>query len=128
MPISIEDVNSLRKHKIHRHKFGAISCERDQKKFPSKLERSCYDVLVGMRKSGRILFFLRQIPFDLPGSHSHKVDYCVFTPENVIFIEAKGRDLAIGKMKREQVEEIFGVKIFVVKSAGEIHEMVQTYG
>jgi len=125
MPISPEDINSLRQRKVQRHKFGAVSCERDQKKFPSRLERSCYDALKDLQEKKEIRFFLRQVSFDLPGGCSHKVDYCVFTEENVIFIEAKGRDLALGKLKREQVEDIFRINIFVVKSQGQVYEVVQ---
>lgn len=109
-----------------KHKFHAVRCERDNKKFPSKLERSCYDILISLKEKKQILFFLRQVPFDLPGGHKHSIDYCVFTPENVIFIEAKGRDLPVGKIKREQVQDIYNINIFIVKKANEIYEVVQS--
>jgi hypothetical protein len=109
-----------------KHKFHAISCEREGKKFPSKLERDCYVRLKKLQEEKKILFFLRQVPFDLPGKSKHNIDYCVFTPENVIFIEAKGRDLPMGALKRKQVEELYGINIFVVKDAWAINEVVQT--
>ena len=115
----------LTKIKLIKHKFGAVRCERDGKKFPSKLESACFDILKSMQQKKEILFFLRQIPFDLPGNHIHRIDYCVFTEENVIFIEAKGRDLPQGKMKREQVEDIFGINIFLVGNANKIYDVVQ---
>lgn len=40
-----------------KHKFGAIPCERNGKKFPSKLERRYYDKLQILQKTGEVLFF-----------------------------------------------------------------------
>lgn len=112
--------------KTIKHKFNAVRCESDGIKFPSLLERSCYLKLKQMKKDGRILFFLRQVPFDLPGKSKHVIDYCIFTEENVIFIEAKGRDLPMGKLKRSQVSELYNIEIFVVKNASELNEVVQS--
>lgn len=98
-----------------RHKFGAVRCERNGKKFPSKLEAKCYSELRERQNKGEILFFLRQVPFDLPGNCKHCIDFCVFFSNgSVEFIEAKGRDLPLGKLKRNQVEEIFGIEVHVV--------------
>jgi hypothetical protein len=113
------------KKKFHKHKFGAIRVEKDDKKFPSKLEANCYQTLCNLKKLGKILFFLRQIPFDLPGGYVHRVDFCVFSENNVFFVEAKGKDLSTGKMKREQVEDIFNIEIFLAKSEIEILEIVE---
>jgi len=107
-----------------KHKFGAKKCERNGIKFPSKLERSVYDHLVLLQKAGKILFFLRQIPFDLPGAAKHVVDFMVFLPENALFIEAKGRDLPMGKLKRKQVEEIFGIDIHLATSVSELVRII----
>ena len=111
-----------------RHKFNAQRVEKDGIKFPSKLEKQCYEILKKLMEDGIILFFLRQVPFDLPGPSRHQVDFCIFTENNVIFIEAKGRDLPMGKLKRKQVEEIYSIPSHVVKKPLEINEVVQTYG
>lgn len=108
-----------------KHKYGSIPCERNEIKFPSKLERSCYDQLIELKKRGEILFFLRQIPFDLPGGYTHRVDYCVFSNDHVIFIEAKGRDLSVGKIKRLQTEELFGITIFLAHKASDVYKIIQ---
>lgn len=107
------------------HKFGAIQCTRDDIKFPSKLERGCYDILKQLIATKEILFFLRQIPFDLPGGYIHKIDFCAFTGKSVLFIEAKGRDLIVGRMKRKQVEELFNVKIHIVQNPKEIYKVIE---
>lgn len=111
-----------------KHKFGAVTCERDNIRFPSKLERACYDTLKEMKRQGKIRMFLRQVPFDIPGAAKHVIDYCIFTKESVIFVEAKGRDLPLGKLKRKQTEELYDIDVYVVKNIGELHEVVQTHG
>jgi len=106
-------------------KYKAIKCESEGIKFPSQLERNCYLVLQQLKKDEKIDFFLRQIPFDLPGNFIHRVDFAVFSDSNgATFIEAKGKDIAIGKMKRLQVEEIYKIKIEVVKDAFEIYLLI----
>lgn len=97
-----------------RHKFGAIACERDGLKFPSKLERSYFDRLKLMQRSGNILFFLRQIPFDIPGG-KYVCDYMVFYPSgDVEIIDVKGVDTPVSKLKRRAVMELYPVEIKLV--------------
>lgn len=106
------------------HKYGATRCEQEGIKFPSKLEKDCYNVLKRLENQGLILFFMRQSGFDLPGGYRHYVDFCVFLPYDVIFLEAKGRDLEVGKLKRLQVEDIYNITIRVVKSAYELEKIL----
>lgn len=115
MPISLEDVNALRKRKVHKHKFGAMSCERDQKKFPSRLERRYYDQLKLRQSSGEVVFFLRQVAFDLPGSVRYICDFQVFLANGEVeFIDTKGRDTAMSLAKRKMVEDLYPVEIKIV--------------
>jgi len=111
-----------------RHKYGAIACERDGIKFPSKLERNCFDKLKSLKNQGKIRMIIRQIPFDLPGGFKHVIDFCVFTAEHVLFIESKGRDLPMGKLKRLQVEELHDIPIYVVKDPSEISKIIMENG
>jgi hypothetical protein len=105
------------------HKYGAKRCEYDGIKFPSKLEKNIYVELREMEKQGFIRFVLRQIPFDL--DHGvHRVDFAVFTKDQVLFIEAKGRDLESGKHKRLCVEKRYSIPIFVVKSKKDLEELM----
>jgi hypothetical protein len=98
-----------------RHKFGAISCERDGKKFPSKLERSYYDKLQILQKTGEIVFFLRQIPFDLPGKVRYVCDFQVFYANGeVSFVDTKGKDTPLSQAKRKMVEDLYPVTIEIV--------------
>ncbi len=115
MPITSEDLLLLRKRKIHRHKFGAVSCERDAKKFPSRLERRYYDQLKIRQQSGEVLFFLRQVPFDLSGGVKYVCDFQVFLSDGTVeFVDTKGRDTAMSIAKRKIVEGSYPVEIKIV--------------
>ena len=98
-----------------KHKFGAISCERDGKKFPSKLERRYYDKLKILQKAGEVLFFLRQISFDLPGKVRYVCDFQVFYSNGEIsFVDTKGKDTALSQTKRKMVEDLYPITIEIV--------------
>lgn len=115
MAITAEDIKNMKRQKRVRHKFGAVSCERDQKKFPSKLERRYYDQLKIRQASGEVLFFLRQIPFDLPGGVKYVCDFAVFLADGeVAFVDTKGRDTTLSAAKRKMVEDLYPLKIEIV--------------
>jgi len=98
-----------------RHKFGAVRCESDGKKFPSKLERNYYNQLVLRQKAGDIVFFLRQISFDLPGNVHYRADFQVFNNDGTIdFIDTKGKDTPLSIAKRKMVEDIYPIQIKIV--------------
>ncbi len=98
-----------------RHKFGAIRCERDGKSFPSKLEARYYDRLRLLQNNGQVLFFLRQIPFDLPGKVRYVCDFQVFYANgDVSFVDTKGKDTALSQAKRKMVENLYPVTIEIV--------------
>lgn len=100
-----------------RHKFFAKRCEVDTIKFPSKLEASYYNKLKLMQKSGEIVFFNRQVIFDLPGGVKHIIDFLVWKADGTAeFIEVKGRDLQAGINKRKMVEALYPIKIIIVTS------------
>ena len=115
MAIQISDIKSLRTAKAKKHKFGAVACERDQIKFPSRLERRYYDQLKLRQEAGDVLFFLRQTPFHLPGGVKYVCDFQVFLSSGDIeFIDTKGRDTALSKAKRKMVEDLYPIKIKIV--------------
>jgi len=98
-----------------RHKFHAIRCEMHGKKFSSKAERNFYVKLLEKTTSGDVLFFLRQVPFELPGGVKHFIDFEVFFADGTVeFVEVKGLDTPMGKAKRKMVEDLYPIKITVV--------------
>jgi hypothetical protein len=105
-------------------KYGAKITIVDGIRFPSKLEAECYSVLKSLQEKEKILFFLTQVPFRLPNNKKHYLDFLVFLPNKVLFLESKGKDLPLGKFKREQVEFLYKIKIKLVEKAQEIYETV----
>lgn len=114
------------KYKKLNNKYKARVSYCDNIRFPSMLERNCYVKLKDLQNKGKILFFLRQIPFDLPGGFKHIVDYQVFTEGDVLFIEAKGKELPMWNLKSAQVEEIFNVQIHVAKKPEDIDQILSS--
>lgn len=113
--------NALKKKKSPiKNKYGAKKSTYNNLSFPSKLEKNVYIVLEKLKAKGVIDFFLRQVPFDLPGKTTHRVDYMTIDTMGYKLFEAKGRDLPMGKMKRAQTEELYGVSIHVITSPSQV--------
>jgi len=94
-----------------RHKFNAIPVEFDGIRFDSKKEGRYYNELK-MRLKGDVLFFLRQVPFDLPGGVKYRVDFEVFYKDGTVeFIDVKGHRTKDYIMKKKMVESMYPVKI-----------------
>jgi hypothetical protein len=95
-----------------RHKFNAKKTECDGFRFDSKKEAAYYETLKLRQKAGDVVFFLRQVPFHLPGNVRYVVDFVVFTADgDVEFIDVKGFRTAQYKQKKKQVEAVYPVEI-----------------
>lgn len=98
-----------------RHKFGAIADERDGIKFPSKAEALYYDHLETCKRGGALLFYLRQVPFHIPGGKL-VVDYVEFWKDGLVrIVDVKGMVLPIFALKRRAVERCYPVKVEVAR-------------
>lgn len=96
------------------HKFNAKPCEHDGIKFPSKKEGRFYQSLKLLVKSGKVLFFLRQTPFHLPGSTKYVVDFTVFYADGTVeFIDVKGMSTSMFLLKKKQVEALYPIEITI---------------
>ena len=116
-PSSVDPAFTRKSSNKHRN----IISEADKIKFPSKKHRGHYLLLKAMQQAGEIKFFLREVPFDLPGHYKngrvirHYVDFGVCQNDGTfLWQEVKGRDLAVGKIKRLQVEELYGITINLI--------------
>jgi hypothetical protein len=97
-----------------RHKFKAKPSEEDGIRFASKKERAYYQGLKLRQKSGEVLFFTRQTGLDLPGKVRHFLDFVEYwTDGTVHFVEIKGFDTPLGKLKRKQVMDIYPINVEV---------------
>ena len=95
-----------------RHKFNAQITERNGIKFRSKKEAAYYDMLCLLKKEGKVIMFLRQPMFDLPGGTKYTADFLIFYNDGTCqVIDVKGYDTPQGKMKRKMVESLYHVKI-----------------
>lgn len=101
-----------------RSKYGAVPTVVDDKRFDSKLEARRYEALTLLWKAGEILWFLRQVPFDLPGGRKYRADFLIVWMDGRTTVEdCKGFDTEMSKLKRAQVEELYGIKIELVRAA-----------
>lgn len=99
------------------HKYGAKQVEYDGIKFPSKLEGEYYKQLKWRQHCGEVLFFLRQVPFHLPGNTKYVVDFVEFLSDGTIeFVDVKGMETDMFKLKKAQVEDVYPITIKVVKN------------
>jgi Protein of unknown function (DUF1064) len=109
-----------------RQKYGNLLTEADGIKFQSRLEAKYYVELDLRRKAGEVLYFLRQVPFHLPGGVIYRVDFQIVLPfgigglaadtaKLIEYVDCKGIDTQDSKNKIKMVQAIYGVKIEIVR-------------
>ena len=65
-----------------------------------------------LQKIGDVLFFLRQVPFHLPGGVKYVCDFLIFWANGTVTIEdVKGFKTEIYKAKKKMVEDIYPITI-----------------
>ncbi len=95
-----------------KHKFNAKITELDGIKFSSRREATRYQRLNILKRSGEVLFFLRQTPFHLPGGVKYLCDFMVFWKDgNVTIEDVKGMKTDLYLTKKKLVESIYPVEI-----------------
>ena len=101
--------------RFHRHKFWAKPTQRGGIKFPSQLEGRYFDHLEIQRAAGNVLFFHRQVKFDLGGGTTYSVDFQVFYADGRIrYIDTKGAITKDFIKAKKQAEALYPVTIEVV--------------
>jgi hypothetical protein len=99
-----------------RHKFNAIPTTIDNQKFPSKLEAAYYQHLQLLKKTGDVVFFLRQVPFHLACGTKYVCDYQIFNADGTVdFVDPKGTITQEFSLKKRMVEHEYPVNIRVVQ-------------
>jgi hypothetical protein len=98
-----------------KHKFKAKPTETDGIKFSSKKEAKRYNNLKMLKNIGEVLFFLRQVPFHLPGGVKYVCDFLIFWTNGEVTIEdVKGFKTESYKAKKKMVETLYPVEILEV--------------
>jgi Protein of unknown function (DUF1064). len=90
------------------HKYNAKQTECDGITFSSKKEAGYYCKLKALKTSGTVLFFLRQVPFHLPGGVRFVIDFVEFWENgDVRFVDTKGFKTESYKAKKRMVESLY---------------------
>jgi hypothetical protein len=108
-----------------RSKYGAKAIIVDGRRFQSRLEANRYLHWQNMWQLGVIRWFIRQVPFELPGGIVYRCDFFIIGFDDVkerigtsVTIEdCKGVLTRLSATKIAQVEHLYGVKIDIIKKA-----------
>ena len=83
-------------------------------RFQSKKEAETWRLLMNRYKAGMFTFRpMRQVPFHLPGKTRYVVDFLYqFVHDSTVhFLDSKGCKTETYKLKKRQVEDLYGVQI-----------------
>lgn len=109
--ISVEE---FRKIKAKKNKYNAEKVIIDGITFASKKEGRYYETLKLMKQSGHVINFYMQVPFRLPGKTTYWLDFLECWKGDIIkHTDVKAIQTTVFKIKKRQVEEIYGIKIEV---------------
>lgn len=98
--------------RLNRHKYNAVRVEHDGIKFDSKKEARYYDTLKMLVKAGDVIFFLRQVPFHLPGGVKMIIDFQEFRADGTVrFVDVKGFKTKTYIKNKKMVEALYPVVI-----------------
>jgi hypothetical protein len=90
----------------------------DGKRFDSKLERDYYEQLLLRWKAGEVLWFVRQVRFDLEGGVVYVADFLVVDSRgDVSVIDTKGMLTPECRNKLKQVKARWGIEVQLVRKS-----------
>ena len=111
-PVATVAVAQSAKPSKHRN----VATLEDSIRFDSKLEAAYYRYLKWLRQLGSVRFFLRQVPYHLPGGTVLRLDFQVHWDNGAVSHEdVKGRLTDTFKIKRREVEHEYGITITIVR-------------
>ena len=94
------------------HKFHAQATLYDGERYASKKEARYAQELDLRVRAGEVLFYLRQVPFDLPGGVKYRCDFMEFwTDGSCHIIDVKGFKTPEYRMKKKLVEAQYPITI-----------------
>ncbi len=112
MPITLDEYEKLKKTKT---KYNNVKTESQGINFDSRLEARYYNYLQMEQLKGTIFYFLRQVPFSLPGKIKYLVDFQIFTKEGTVrYIDVKGVMTTVSWNKIKQVQDLYPVTIEII--------------
>jgi hypothetical protein len=88
----------------------------DGKRFDSKLERDYYEQLLLRWKAGDILWFVRQVTFELEGGVDYRADFLVVSPGGAEVVDTTGLMTQVKANKLKQVKSRYGIEVKLVRA------------
>lgn len=89
----------------------------DGKRFDSKLERDYYEQLLLRCKANEVLWFVRQVTFELEGGVEYRADFLVvLAMGDVEVIDTTGVMTQVKANKLKQMKARHGIEVKVVRS------------
>ena len=105
------DTNTVQKW----HKYNAKPTVVDGIRFDSKKEAKYYSELKHRVTYGEVDFFLRQVPIHLTGNVRFVIDFQEFHSDGTVhFVDVKGTQTEVFKIKKKQAEALYPITIEVV--------------
>jgi len=99
-----------------RRKYRNKPAWYDGIRYDSQLEADYAHGLDIKQKAGAITGWTRQVKFRIAENRTHRVDFLILKPDKTFeFVECKGMPTPEGELRRELVEQKYGIKITVVK-------------
>lgn len=111
----VTKINNLH-DKPKTNKYRSVKTVVDGIVFDSKAESARYELNKLRVRSGELQYFLRQVPFHLPGGVTYRVDFMEVGQDGKIeYIDVKGFLTPNSKTKISVTEGTYPVKIRLVK-------------
>lgn len=102
---------------VKKPKYRNVRCQSaDGKRFDSKLERDYYEQLLLRWKAGEVLWFVRQVNFELEGGVKYRCDFLVVTAGGVDVVDTTGVMTPAKANKLKQVKARYGIDVQLVRS------------
>lgn len=102
--------------KKKKNKYRAKPVSIDGYRFDSKREADRYCELLILQKHGDVKYFLVHPVLRLPGRTKYECDFQIFWNNGrVSYEDVKGVETQVFRLKKRQVEELYPIKIEVLK-------------
>lgn len=120
-------VEEFKAFNCRKPKYGNASVIEAGYRFSSKLEAARFRYWSNLWHAGAIAWFTRQVPFYLPGGIVYRCDFFavmlgrtgpkddIRDPGAIIVEDCKGVMTRVSLNKIKQVEEIYGLKVHIIK-------------
>jgi hypothetical protein len=99
-----------------RSKLKNERIEWQGQKFDSRKELRDFQAFEQQRSLGAIRAVVRQVSMPLPGSRRRiRIDFMVVENSGCLrWFDSKGFDTPVGKLKRDQIEQAYGVRVELI--------------